>query len=148
MSFQQESDALLEATLNLEADQVAKQIEKIHTEYVSMIQYNDENSLSSVLTIGYLSAMKYYFKPIRELPSGRGFADFVFIPKPEYTGDYPALVVELKWNKDARTAIQQIKEKKYPDTVRQYTGKLLLVGINYDKKTKEHSCIIEKVDGE
>lgn len=148
MSFQQESDALLEATLNLEADQVAKQIEKIHTEYVSMIQYNDENSLSSVLTIGYLSAMKYYFKPIRELPSGRGFADFVFIPKPEYTGDYPALVVELKWNKDARTAIQQIKEKKYPDTVRQYTGKLLLVGINYDKKTKEHSCIIEKVDDE
>lgn len=106
MSFQQESDALLEATLNLEADQVAKQIEKIHTEYVSMIQYNDD------------------------------------------TGDYPALVVELKWNKDARTAIQQIKEKKYPDTVRQYTGKMLLVGINYDKKTKEHSCIIEKVDGE
>ena len=148
MSFQQESDALLEATLNLEADQVAKQIEKIHTEYVSMIQYNDENSLSSVLTIGYLSAMKYYFKPIRELPSGRGFADFVFIPKPEYTGDYTALVVELKWNKDARTAIQQIKEKKYPDTVRQYTGKLLLVGINYDKKTKEHSCIIEKADVE
>ena len=139
---------MLEATLNLEADQVAKQIEKIHTEYVSMIQYNDENSLSSVLTIGYLSAMKYYFKPIRELPSGRGFADFVFIPKPEYTGDYPALVVELKWNKDARTAIQQIKEKKYPDTVRQYTGKLLLVGINYDKKTKEHSCIIEKADVE
>ena len=134
--------------MNLEADQVAKQIEKIHTEYVSMIQYNDENSLSSVLTIGYLSAMKYYFKPIRELPSGRGFADFVFIPKPEYTGDYPALVVELKWNKDARTAIQQIKEKKYPDTVRQYIGKMLLVGINYDKKTKEHSCIIEKVDGE
>ena len=148
MSFQQESDTLLEATLNLESDQVAKQIEKIHTEYVSMIQYNDENSLSSVLTIGYLSAMKYYFKPIRELPSGRGFADFVFIPKPEYTEDYPALVVELKWNKDARTAIQQIKEKKYPDTVRQYTGKLLLVGINYDKKTKEHSCIIEKVDDE
>ena len=148
MSFQQESDTLLEATLNLESDQVAKQIEKIHTEYVSMIQYNDENSLSSVLTIGYLSAMKYYFKPIRELPSGRGFADFVFIPKPEYTGDYPALVVELKWNKDARTAIQQIKEKKYPDTVRQYTGKMLLVGINYDKKTKEHSCIIEKADVE
>ena len=101
-----------------------------------------------MLTIGYLSAMKYYFKPIRELPSGRGFADFVFIPKPEYTEDYPALVVELKWNKDARTAIQQIKEKKYPDTVRQYTGKLLLVGIKYDKKTKEHSCIIEKVDDE
>ena len=146
MNFQQESDALLEATLNLESDQVAKQIERIHTEYVSMIQYNDENSLSSVLTIGYLSAMKYYFKPVRELPSGRGFADFVFIPKPEYISNYPALVVELKWNKGAQTAIQQIKEKKYPDTVRQYTGKILLVGISYDKKTKVHICIIEKAE--
>ena len=111
-----------------------------------MIQYNDENSLSSVLTIGYLSAMKYYFKPVRELSSGRGFADFVFIPKPEYISNYPALVVELKWNKGAQTAIQQIKEKKYPDTVRQYTGKILLVGISYDKKTKVHICIIEKAE--
>ena len=104
--------------------------------------------IRGVLTIGYLSAMKYYFKPVRELPSGRGFADFVFIPKPEYISNYPALVVELKWNKDAQTAIQQIKEKKYPETVRQYTSKILLVEINYDRTTKEHSCIIEKVDGE
>ena len=68
---------------------VAVQIEKIHNEYASSIQYNNENSLSSVLTIAYLSAMQYYFKPIRELPTGRGFADFVFIPKPEYKSDYP-----------------------------------------------------------
>ena len=102
--------------------------------------------IRGVLTIGYLSAMKYYFKPARELPSGRGFADFVFIPKPEYISNYPALVVELKWNKGAQTAIQQIKEKKYPDTVRQYTGKILLVGISYDKKTKVHICIIEKAE--
>ena len=63
---------------------VAEQIEKIHEEYVSAIQYNNENSLSSVLAVAYLSAMQYYFKPVRELPTGRGFADFVFIPKPEY----------------------------------------------------------------
>ena len=142
------SRRMLKATVNRDIKTVEKILHDIHNSEIPILQYNDENSLSSVLTIGYLSAMKYYFKPIRELPSGRGFADFVFIPKPEYTGDYPALVVELKWNKDARTAIQQIKEKKYPDTVRQYTGKMLLVGINYDKKTKEHSCIIEKVDGE
>ena len=66
-----------------------------------------------------------------ELPTGRGFADFVYIPKPEYRQDYPALVVELKWNKNAKTALQQIKEKKYPVSVLDYTGDILLVGINY-----------------
>ena len=123
---------------------VAKGIEKIHTEYASTIQYNNENSLCSVLTIAYLSAMQYYFKPIRELPTGHGFADFVFIPKLEYTHDYPVLVIELKWNKDAQTAVQQIKEKKYPSSIENYSGDILLVGINYDKKTKELQCVIEK----
>ena len=98
----------------MDAETVAEQIEKIHAEYTSVIQYNNENSLSSVLSIAYLSAIKYYFKPIRELPTGRGFADFVFIPKPLYRDDYPALLVELKWNKDAETALNQIKERKYP----------------------------------
>lgn len=74
--FQQVSENLLNATLDLDGDAVAAQIEKIHNEYVSVIQYHNENSLSSVLTIAYLSAMQYYFKPIRELPTGRGFADF------------------------------------------------------------------------
>ena len=134
----------MSATLDMDEDAVAEAIEKIHMEYASMIQYNDENSLSSVLTIAYLSAMKYYFKPIRELPAGRGFADFVFIPQREYSQDYPALIVELKWNQNAKTAIQQIKEKKYPVSIEQYTGDILLVGINYNKKTKEHECIIEK----
>ena len=95
-------------------------------EYVSIIQYHNENSLSSVLTIAYLSTMQYYFKPIRELPAGRGFADFVFLPKPEYRGDYPALVVELKWNKKVQTAMQQIKERKYPLSILNYTGNILL----------------------
>ena len=68
------------------------------------------------------------------LKTGRGFADFVFIPKPEYRGDYPALVVELKWNKDAKTALQQIKDKKYPESISKYSGEILLVAISYDKK--------------
>ena len=78
--------------------------------------------------VTYLSAMQYYFKPVRELPTGRGFADFVFIPKPEYKNDYPALVVELKWNKSAVSALQQIKDRKYPDSIQDYTGDILLVG--------------------
>ena len=144
LTFEQQSRKLLDATLDGEAAEVASGIEQIHTEFVSTLQYHDENSLSSVLTIAYLSAMQYYFKPIRELPTGRGFADFVFIPKPEYLHDYPALVVELKWNQNVQTAMNQIKNKKYPASIRQYTGNILLVAINYDKKTKVHSCIIEE----
>ena len=144
--FQQESEKLLDATLEMDCPVVAAQIEKIHNEYVSVIQYHNENSLSSVLAIAYLSAMQYYFKPVRELPSGRGFADFVFIPKPEYKSDYPALVVELKWNQNAQTAMQQIKDRKYPVSVLEYTGDILLVAINYDKDKKEHQCMIEQYE--
>lgn len=144
--FLQESSKLLEATLDMDEETVSKKIEKLHDEYTSIIQYNDENSLSSILTIGYLSAMQYYFKPIRELPAGRGFADFIFLPKPEYINFYPALVIELKWNKNAKTAIEQIKEKKYPNSIKEYAGDILLVGINYDKKTKKHECIIDEYE--
>ena len=148
LKFQQESEALLNATLDMDSKTVAEQIEKIHTDYASVIQYHNENSLSSVLAIAYLSAMQYYFKPIRELPTGRGFADFVFVPKPEYRMDYPALIVELKWNLNAKTAVQQIKEKKYPDSILDYTGDILLVGINYDRDKKEHHCLIERYEKE
>ncbi|MGN0483521.1 MAG: AAA family ATPase [Lachnospiraceae bacterium] len=144
LEFQLESQELLDATLDMDGDTVAEKIEKIHMEYTSVIQYNNENSLSSVLAIGYLSAMNYYYKPIREFPTGRGFADFVFLPKKEYSCEYPALLVELKWNKNAQTAMQQMKEKQYPQSIQDYTGTILLVGINYDKKTKEHQCLIEK----
>ena len=129
---------------NKDVNTVAAKIEQIHMEYTSVIQYNDENSLSSVLAIAYLGTMNYYFKPVRELPTGRGFADFVYIPKPEYINDYPALVVELKWNKNADTAMQQIRERQYPNSLLQYTGNVLLVAINYDEKTKEHVCKIEE----
>ena len=111
-----------------------------------VIQYHDENSLSSVISIAYLSAMQYYFKPVREMPTERGFADFVFLPKPEYIQQYPAMVVELKWNKSAQTALNQSADKKYPESLRQYTGEVLLVGINYDKKSKKHECGIESYE--
>ena len=144
INFQQESRSLVMAVLQKDEEAVAELLEKIHNQYTSVIQYNDENSLSSVLTIAFLGTMENYFKPVRELPTGRGFADFVYIPKPEYRGDYPALVVELKWNQSAETALKQIKEKKYTESLAEYAGSLLLVGINYDKKTKEHVCVIEE----
>lgn len=143
LKFKRESDELLNATLDLNGEKVAGMIERIHNDYVSVIQYSNENSLSSVLTIAYLCTMQYYFKPVRELPTGRGFADFVYIPRPEYRNDYPALVIELKWNKSARTAMQQIKDRKYPSSISDYTGDMLLVGISYDKDSKKHECLIE-----
>ena len=146
LRFQQESEYLLDATFDMDSNTVAAQIEKIHNEYTSVIQYNDENSLSSVLAIAYLSSIQYYFKPVRELPTGRGFADFVYIPKPEYIHDYPALIVELKWNQNAKTALQQIKDRKYPDSILNYTGNILLIEINYDKANKEHHCLIESFE--
>ena len=90
-TFEKESANLLNATLDMDETAVAEYLEKIHTQYISSVQYNDENSLSSVLALAYLSTMQYYFKPIRELPTGRGFSDFIFIPKPEYIMYYPAL---------------------------------------------------------
>ena len=144
ITFQKESENLLNATLEKDGKEVAEQIEKIHLQYASVTQYNNENSLSSVLSIAYLSAIQYYFKPIREMPTGRGFADFVFLPKPEYMNDYPALLVELKWDKSVKTALKQVEDRKYPESVSGYTGNILLVAINYDKKSKKHQCSIEE----
>ena len=148
LSFQQESEQLITATLQCDEKKVAETVEEIHSNYASIIKYNDENSLSSTLAIAYLGTMKYYFKPVRELPTGVGFADIIYIPKPEYKETYPALVVELKWNRNAQTALQQIKDRKYPDSITSYTGNILLVGINYDEKTKTHECVIEKYNKE
>ena len=97
-----------------------------------------------MLCITYLGALQYYFKPIREMPTGRGFADLVFIPKKEFL-DVPAMILELKWNQAAETALRQIKDKKYDSILDSYHGNVLLVGINYDKKSKSRDCIIEQL---
>lgn len=146
IEFERQSDSLLDATLDMDEETVSAVIEKIHMQYTSAIRYNDENSLSSVLTIAYLSSMKYYFTPIREFPAGRGFADFVYLPKPEYINIYPALLIELKWNKNVQTALEQIKKNLYPESLLSYTGDVFIVGITYDKKDKTHKCKIEKYE--
>lgn len=92
--------------------------------------------------MAYYSAKLYYVNPIMELPSGKGFADVVYLPRRNV--NRPALVVELKWDQKADGAIRQIKEKKYASWIEGYTGDILLVGINYDKEEKVHECVIEK----
>jgi len=139
-------DELLEETIEGNADRVAELIELAHDTYTSILKYNDENSLSCVLTMAYFTAPAYY-NIFREMPAGKGFADFVFIPRSN-AGSRPAMIVELKYNKDADTAIRQIKEKRYQGALAGYQGEILLVGISYDaegKDSKHHSCVIERV---
>ncbi len=135
------SSELLESVWNLEADKVAAGIEQTHYE-TSILQYNDENALSYTISLAFYAAREYYTVS-RELPTGKGFADIVYIPRKKYF-DKPAIVVELKWNMSAEGAIAQIKKKQYVKALEEYKGNILLVGINYDKEKKEHSCVIEK----
>lgn len=144
MRVLKESEKLLEDTLNGNAESVAKALDRAHTEVSSILTYNDENSLACGIGLAYYSARKDY-KIIREFPSGKGFADIVFLPLPHT--HKPALVVELKYDKTVETALQQIKDRQYPQALEGYSGEILLVGINYNKKSKDkqHSCVIEKV---
>ena len=123
-------------------EQVAKVIEQAHFE-TSHIQYNDENALSYTISLALYAARNFYTIH-RELAGGKGFADLVFIPKKQFA-EKPALVVELKWDKGAEGAIKQIKDKKYFESLEEYKNNMLLVGINYDRKTKTHKCKIEKL---
>ena len=139
-------DELLFETIDGNAERVAELIELAHDTYTSVLKYNDENSLSCVLTMAYFTAPGYY-NIIREMPAGKGFADFVFIPRSN-AGFRPAMVVELKYNKSADTAIKQIKENRYHGALSGYGDKILLVGISYDaggKDKKHHTCVIEEI---
>lgn len=138
-------DELLDETIEKNEERVAEPIELAHDTYTSVLKYNDENSLSCVLTMAYFTAPAYY-NIVREMPSGKGFADFVFIPRAN-AGSRPAMVVELKYNRSADTAIKQIKENSYHGALSGYGDRILLVGINYDadgKDSKKHTCVIEE----
>lgn len=137
----QQSRDLLRATLEGDEKAVAKGVDAAHDENTSILSYNNENSLACVLSIAYYYGKNDYVIH-RELPTGKGFADLVMIPRKNV--ESPALVIELKFNKDADAAIGQIKRKQYPAKLEQHVGNLLLVGINYDRQTKQHTCRIEK----
>ena len=137
----QQSKQLLQATLDRDEEAVARFIDAAHDENTSILSYNNENSLACVPSLAYYSARNDYVIH-RELPTGKGFADLVFIPRKNV--DSPAIVVELKYNRDADSAISQIHRRQYPDKVAQYAGNLLLVGINYDREHKTHDCRIEQ----
>jgi len=134
------SDRLLKNTIEGNSDAVAEAVQEIHDLECAPTFYNDEQSLRYVVKLAYITCLDQYLK-IEELPSGHGIADVVFIPKKKT--NLPAIVVELKWNKSAEGAISQIKERGYGKILRNYGGEVILVGINYDEKTKIHTCVID-----
>ena len=138
-----ESEELFTATIMKDENKVAAQIEKVHSEETAAIHYNKEDSLRSVIKLAYYTYRDHYLQ-FEELPAGDGFADIVYIPLPD--SDWPVLVIELKWNKSAEGAINQILNKKYPAVLNNINREILLVGINYDKNAAagkhKHSCKI------
>ena len=135
------SQDLLDDTLAGNEQAVALAIDQAHDEHTSILAYNDENSLACVLTVAYIWARNEYVIH-REYATGKGYADLVMIPLRNVAK--PALVIELKFNHTADTAIDQIKRKEYPTKMAEYSGDILLVGVNYDKETKLHTCKIER----
>lgn len=117
-------------------------MERIHSDNTSILQYNDENSLACVLTLAYYAAKNKYAM-IRELPAGKGFADLVLVPRRNV--DLPAIVLELKYDHSVQAAINQIKNNHSTDSLLDYVGEVVLVGVNYDKQSKKHQCEIERV---
>lgn len=138
----QASRELLSALWAGNADAVAKGIDRAH-EDISILQYNNENALNCTINLAFYFARENY-TIVRELPTDKGFADICFIPRKLHL-DKPAAIIELKWDKSATGALAQIKEKHYTAALHDYTGDLLLVGINYNRDTKKHECVIEKV---
>jgi len=140
------SRKLLEATWACDEETVAELLEAAH-DRTGNKSYHSEAGLSYAVQLAYYAAQDDYTL-IPELDTGKGYADLVYIPKKP---DLPALLVELKYEKDANTAIEQIHRQKYPERLEHYRGKLILVGINYDRNLpndkpgfKHHSCRIER----
>lgn len=135
-----DSDRLLYYTQKCDAEKVAEALDEAHLAVSNPKNYNNEASLQAAIRLAYFTASSKY-TVIQELTTGYGFADMGFIPLDKKD---PAMIIELKYDKDAETAITQIKNKNYPKVFENYLDNLLLVGVNYDKETKVHECVIEK----
>ena len=138
------SEQVVLATENKDTETVANLLAKVHEDKVPVLEYNSESALRYVVLIAYLAAEKDYLAPLNEFPTGKGFADIVYLPKKVSKKGKPALIIELKKDASAKVALEQIKERDYVSRVKEYTDNILLIGINYDSKSKQHSCIIEK----
>ena len=135
------SKKLLEDTIAGKTMEVAEAIDAVRQTQYAPTFYNNEQALRYVIKFAYIAAIDQYLK-VEELPSGKGIADVVYLPKKKSL--LPVLIVELKWDKTAGGALEQIKERNYPAVLKDYGGEIVMVGINYDSKTKVHTCEIER----
>ena len=136
----QGSKELLAETLRLNSDAVAKSLDESHIHVTSNRSYNNEDALQSAIYLSFIYALNKY-TIIKEMTTGKGFADVVFIP---FVANIPAMIIELKRNGSTESALNQIREKKYFSSLEGYSGNLLFVGVNYDEETKTHECQIEQ----
>ena len=134
---------LLEDTINLKKDKIARAFDDYHFEASSILEFNDENSMRCAIILAYYAAKPFY-NIFHELPTGKGFADIVFIPLPN--SQRPAIVVELKYDQSADTAISQIKRKEYPKSLKGFSKQIILCGINYNKSTSKHEVEMEIIE--
>lgn len=135
-----QSRALLTATLSCENQKVAQLLENVHDDMNEFKEYNNEHTLKCVIHLAYYAALdKYEMK--YEIPAGKGYADCIMIPRQK---GLPGIILELKYDKSPEQAIEQIRSKNYMNALRSKASEVLLVGINYDKKSKRHQCLIEK----
>lgn len=137
-----DSERLLQNMWEGNEAEVARGLDAAHSQ-CSALTYNDENSLACAISLALNNAQQDRYHVVREMPAGKGFADMVYLPLQGVQA--PAMVVELKYNHSTQAAIAQIKEKNYPEALHGYIGEVLLVGVNYDPKTKDHSCQIERI---
>ena len=138
----QRSRKFIDAIYAEDAATVAQLVEQTHQSMTSVLAYNSENALSCVISVLCFYVETQYMV-IREFPTGKGFADIVLIPKPRV--QKPAMVIELKFKKDVKAAIDQIHNNQYPEKLHDFYGEVILVGISYDKK-KAHDCVIERFE--
>ena len=141
------SQSLFEAITTLDANKAAEIITEIHNSpNVSLLTYNREESMVFCLISGLMWQTEREYEVFRELQSGKGSADLIYVPKRNM--HLPILLIEFKYGQNAEDAIKQIKEKEYFSRYRDgdYPNDVLLIGINYNPKTKEHQCLIEKLD--
>lgn len=141
-----ESDKMLKATLAGDVQTMSQILEFTHDTEVPLLSYNSEAELTALVNLVFLSARDYY-RIEREDKAGIGYVDFLFYPKKT---NEDAIILELKVDHTPEEEIQQIKDKKYALRLKGklgeesvYTGKILAVGISYDKKKKKHACKVE-----
>lgn len=141
------SERMLEATLAGDTKTMTEILSYAHDTETPLLSYNNESELSALVNLVYLSARDLYDIQ-REDKAGTGFVDFIFYPKYDLRAD--GIILELKVNHTPEEAIQQIKDRNYALRFKGklgepalYRGRILAVGICYDKITKEHCCKVE-----